>query len=380
MRDMEGEYHLKTICYYVSDYGFGHAARSIAVIRFLCRVRKDIRVIICTSFAYSFMNASLKQLIVQRQVSMRQVRNDMGYILKRDSLIPDNELLRKEYDAFVHRMSESVEEEIEFLRNCKADLVIGDIPPIPFKAAHLLSIHSIGISNFTWYTAYRDALSEKELQPLFDCYTQMDDFFALPGSQERPWGQKRNRAFGFFSRCTETEDVRSIQTRVNPEGSKKIIFFGLGMKIETEDLTAYPLWKSKNCVFIVSNHTHVEGDNIYKIPSGYNETQNFIAASDVVISKPGWGTIAEAVCTNKPLVLVARENVTEDRNTINYLQRHNGCELVKWESLKDYQLLPERLSDLKKPKKTKAFDSYFNLSILVNEITAVLDNRALKTF
>lgn len=363
----------KTICYYISDYGFGHAARSIAIIRALCKEKNNIRVIVCTSFPYAFMDESLKLLINKGQVSMRLAINDIGYVLQPGSLNPDRDRLKAKYSAFVERMSDFAREEVHFLKNVQASLVIGDIPPVPFKAARLLSIPSIGISNFTWHTAYHDLLSEEELQPLFNCYVQMDYFFALAGSGERPWGQKGNASFGFFSRFPDSEEIRRIRIRISPECDKKIIFFGLGMSIEAMDLAAYPLWKSENCVFVVSNQTDIKRENIYKIPNSYAESQNYIAASDVVISKPGWGTVAEAVSFNKPLILVSRNHMREDQNTIDYLKARNRCEMVEWEKLKDYQLKHELLNHLERQKKIKTSSPGLNLNGLVKEISAILD-------
>lgn len=363
---------LQTICYYISDYGFGHAARSLAIIRRWCGGRKDIRIIVCTSFSYAFMNGSLKSLIDAGQVLMRHVQNDIGYVLQSGSLQPDRDRLKEKYDVFVGGMSGSLQEEIQFLKESRADLVIGDIPPLPFKAAQYSSVPSVGISNFTWYTAYRDLLSEEELEPLFDCYSRMDCFFNLAGSSERPWGREKNRTFGFFPRSPESDEVRRILMQVNPLNKRKVIFFGLGMGIETGNLADYPLWKSEDCVFIVSNRTAVGGDNIYSIPGNYNESQNYIAASDLVISKPGWGTVAEAISFNKPLILVTRDHMREDQNTLDYLRTRNRCKLVEWQKLKDWRLTPRILDNLEKQREKKVPTPGRDLDSLVQELDGLL--------
>ncbi|WP_354326942.1 glycosyltransferase [Sporolactobacillus kofuensis] len=74
------------------------------------------------------------------------------------------------------------------------------------------------------------------------------------------------------------------------------------------------------------------------MPVEETESQNYIAASDYVISKPGWGTIAEAVTANKPLILVTRNSMQEDKNTSEYLKNNGGCELVPWENLKEFEI------------------------------------------
>jgi hypothetical protein len=142
---------LKTICYYISDYGYGHATRSIAIIRELLKKCSDLRIIICNSFASDFISSSLKDSLYKNRVTIRHVKNDIGFILKKNSINPDIEEFQKEYQQFIQEAEEYISGEIKFLKNNEVDLVIGDIPPYPFKAAKKLRTLSIGISNFTWF-------------------------------------------------------------------------------------------------------------------------------------------------------------------------------------------------------------------------------------
>lgn len=361
----------KTIAYYISDYGFGHATRSLAVIRRLC-CRSGIRIIICNAFAYEFLNQSLADLIGLGKVSIRKVSNDIGYVLKPQSLVPDRNALKIKYTSFISDLHSTIQREVKFLRNHRVDLVIGDIPPVPFKAAQMLLVPSIGISNFTWATAYEDLLTGLELQPLRDCYSCMDYFFALAGSKEPLWGKKGNRSFGFFSRRPEREAVMKIRKAVNPLGSKTIVFFGLGMKIDTENLASYRLWHSKNCVFLVSSNTKIKGSDIHQIPANDTESQNYVAASDIILTKPGWGTVAEAVSYNKFLILVTRDQMPEDTHTIQVLQNDGGCELVGWENMKNFEITADLLKKLESQKRPLIAKSEDVLTVLAEAICSIL--------
>jgi len=362
---------LKTIAYYISEYGFGHATRSIAVIRRLCE-KNEIRIIVCNDFAYDFLNQSLNDLITEERVALRKISNDIGYVLQPHSLTPDCDQFKISYQKFIGKLPLAIQIETEFLSDQHVNLVIGDIPPAPFKAAQTLSIPSIGISNFTWYTAYKELLPDADLKPLYNCYTSMDYFFALAGSRERVWGRMGSKSFGFFSRSPQVEVVHKIRKTVNPTGDKTIVFFGLGMKIDAGNLAAYKLWSSLNCVFLVSSNTNIEGDNIYKIPIDDTESQNYIAACDIVISKPGWGTVSEAVSFNKPLILVTPQKMQEDRNTIEYLKTNDGCELVEWKAMKEFEVTADVLEKLNKQKQRAGVDSEEVLNVIVEEVCGIL--------
>lgn len=362
---------LKTIAYYISEYGFGHATRSIAVIRRLCE-KNVIQIIVCNAFAYDFLNQSLDDLITGERVALRKISNDIGYVLKPHSLTPDCDQFKISYQKFIGKLPLTIQREAKFLSDQHVNLVIGDIPPAPFKAAQTLSIPSIGISNFTWYTAYKELLPDADLQPLYECYSSIDYFFALAGSKEEAWGRMDSKSFGFFSRSSQAEAVHIIRKTVNPTGDKTIVFFGLGMKIDAGNLAAYKLWSSRNCVFLVSSNTNIEGNNIYKISADDTESQNYIAASDIVISKPGWGTVSEAVSFNKPLILVTRQKMQEDKNTIEYLKNNGGCELVDWEAMKEFEITADVLGRIKKQKQRVGRDSEDVINAIVEEICEVL--------
>lgn len=49
-----------------------------------------------------------------------------------------------------------------------------------------------------------------------------------------------------------------------------------------------------------------------KLPIDILDTQNYIAASEIVIAKAGWETIAECILGHSNLVLIKRPSAKED--------------------------------------------------------------------
>lgn len=328
---------MKTIAYYISDYGFGHAARSIAIIRELLVRDPSYRVIICHSFAIEFLRNSLPN----HQVSFRTIATDVGYFLKEGSLEPDKEKLAKEFDRFVEKWESKIQLEVQFFQQMKIDLVVSDISPLPFEAADKVGIPSVGISNFTWYTAYENLLDQKRIEIWKNSYATMTCFFLLAGNLERNWPCEK-RLFPFFARKVQEGKVEWVLDHVNPTRKKTVIFFGLGMKVDGIKVESLPLWESENCVFIVSSNVKVDRDNVFSIPKEETESQAYIAASDLVITKAGWGTVSEAVVYNVPLLILNREGMKEDENTINYIRKHGLGKTIEWGELLKYQYHGEK--------------------------------------
>lgn len=365
---------VKIIAYYISDYGYGHASRSVAVIRALCRAGSGIKIIVCHAYALPFLAQSLSEQISTGQVQLRRLKNDVGYRLKLNSLEPDPYQLRRDVRAFIDNFSRLTDEEVRFLKESRVALVISDIPPVPFKAAAIASIPSVGISNFTWYTAYEGQLSEEERQPLLECYQQMDYFFALAGSTEGALGRKDNLSFGYFARTKQSDEVKRIRAQAGADTGKTIVFFGLGMKLELARLASLRIWDSPNCSFLVSSNIKIEGDNIFHIPNFYSESQNYVAASDLVISKPGWGLVAEAVSFHKPLILATRNQMREDRDTVSFLSRRGLAEKVSWNDLPDLKITGKRSGQWQVPVRSDREPSESTLARMVTAIYSILDD------
>lgn len=334
---------MKTIAYYISDYGFGHAARSVALIHHLLAMEEDLKVIICHSFALHFLRESLKD---ENRVTFRTIETDIGYVLRKDSIEPDVEKLNVEYEKYLTKWPLLIERERNFLQTNKVDFVISDISAFPFEAAYTLGTPSLGISNFTWHTAYQGLIADSLLEPLKEAYEKMTYFFSLAGSKEPDWGMKGTMQFGFFARSVDSNEVNRIRKLVNPTGEKFVVFFGLGMKIDIEQLERLPIWDSPNCVFIVSSNVQVKRPNVFPIPKDYLESQNYIAAADLVISKPGWGIVSEAVCARKPLLILDRQTMREDQNTISFLKANHLCKTITWDELCQFVINEEFIDEL----------------------------------
>ncbi|QTC40406.1 hypothetical protein I7V34_14615 [Bacillus sp. V3] len=323
------------IAYYISDYGFGHATRSAGIIKGLLKEKADIEITICNSFAMPFLRRNFQD----SRVKFRSTSTDIGYFLNKDTIEPDIFKLNHEYDLYMKQWNDRVSEEKAFLMDEKVDLVLSDIVAMPFEAANQIDIPSVGISNFTWYTAYEGLISRVKLGRLKDAYDSMTAFFMLAGANEPEWKTRYTKSFGFFSREINREEVARIRKMLNPYGEKNLVYFGLGMKIENNNIEQFEFWNDPNTIFIVSSNTSIERENVYRIPTEYVDSHHFIAAADLAITKAGWGSISEAIIGNTPLLIINRQSMKEDRNTVSYLKERRLCKTIEWTELQQLNSL-----------------------------------------
>lgn len=314
---------MKRIAYYISEYGYGHASRSIGIIRELIKQESELEIIVINSFAEDF----LKQSLDSSRIIFRNVETDIGYFLKENSIYPDAKRQRLELDLYLSTLNHVAKKEVEYLKRRSINLVISDISPLAFKVGKMFKVPTIGISNFSWYTAFKELITQKQLLELESIYKYADYFFELAGSNELQWG--KTFKFEFIARDINYGEVERIKQLYGK--NKKLVFLGLGMKVDVEIFKNISIWDDVGVHFIVSSNSNINHDNVSTIPVDYTETQNFVAACDLVISKAGWGTVSEAAIGGVPLLIIEREKMSEDSNTIKMVRDYNLGLIIKWE-------------------------------------------------
>ena len=83
----------------------------------------------------------------------------------------------------------------------------------------------------------------------------------------------------------------------------------------------------------------------------------FVAAADYVITKAGWGTVAECLLAQKPMALFARDSVLEDRTTIRLLEQKKLAIKVTYEQLTEMSDLLEQMKQITYPAVPELFQS-----------------------
>ena len=109
--------------------------------------------------------------------------------------------------------------------------------------------------------------------------------------------------------------------------------------------------------FITTQQVSILGKNVVKLSTGISNTQDYIAASDYVNTKAGWGTVAEALLSSNKIALFARDNVYEDRNTIQQLVSDNLAVKVEENDLANIPQLIEKMDLLSQVNVNKYYNS-----------------------
>lgn len=328
-----------TIGFYISDHGFGHASRNIPIIRYILEAYKEIKIIVKTGeIQGKFMEVLLKDY--KDRIDFYYEAMDVGLVLKKDSLEIHKEELGKKVDDYISSFKERIEKEIIFIENNNIKFLVSDIVPWVFKAAQDSKVRSLLITNFTWVEIYREHLSESLCKVYEDCYKLADKalFYELHMKDMKSYIGNYEEV-SLISREFNLIEVKKIKERYK----SPIVFISVGRSV---NLTSKINVSKLKYTFIVTEGISLKGDNVVYLSKEVDNTQDYIMASDFIITKAGWGTVAEVLLAKKKCAVLARDKVAEDRNTVKNLEDMGLAIKVNYDKEIDIEEILKKLSKM----------------------------------
>ena len=298
---------MANICFYISDYGYGHASRDIAIIRKIINESIDVKIYIKTNQTFHFVQQSLPQ----KNVKVIQTKNDIGVVFKENSVIVDRDETKKILDRWIDSWDEYIQNEKMFCKKHKINLIISDIVPQAFIIAKKLNIYSIAISNFTWhyifYNLFEDTSANRQIE---EAYNHANLLLSLPFN-EKMQVFKNKKEISLVSRKI-TVDKKEIRKKHNIKDNELLVYIGMGKSFNPSFLNNMKQIDVPNIKFLTSSNTKLPFKNVIKIPNNETETQNYIAACDLIVSKTGYGTASEGIRAKVPMIFLKRDGFKED--------------------------------------------------------------------
>lgn len=318
------------IRYYISGHGLGHAGRSCQIINTLRCRHEDIAVeVVSDAHAWFFEG------FLDSAVPVRRQRLDIG-VLQRDSLHMDEAQTLAAYRTFLPERDILVAAEAASLRAGRVSLVVADIPPLVFSAAHAAGIPAVGVANFTWDWIYADLVARyggyaDVLESVSQDYRQASAFLRLPFFGEFPAGipVENLPLVARRSSLSPSEARRRLGVAAGQRVAL-ISFGGFGLKhVDFSPLSALRDW-----IFLTETGLAAPLDNLRIItPGGTLSYPELVAAADVVVTKPGYGIVSEAIAHGTAVLYTSRGAFREQAVLVEGLQRYTRCREISNEDL-----------------------------------------------
>lgn len=300
----------------VTDHGFGHATRTASVVAEIKRLNPEILVILTTTAPRWLLESYVDEDFIHRPRAF-----DVG-VLQQDSLTMDKAATLEKLQHIQSHQSAIVASEATFLKQNQVGLVLADIPPLATAIAHQAGVPCWMMSNFGWDFIYRAWGGEFEdiADWISGHFQQCDRLFRLPFSEPMsafPTVEEMGLTGG-TPRYEEAELRQRFNLTTPQERTVMLTFGGLGLaQIPYHNLTRFPDWQ-----FISFDRKAPELSNLFIVQDSHCRPVDFMPLCSKVVSKPGYGTFAEACRLGIPIFSLPREDFAEAAVLLEGLQNY----------------------------------------------------------
>lgn len=304
------------LAWYISSHGFGHMTRCLAIIEKILTNTDYKLYIVCNKNQNDFAKIYLSEY--KSRIIYKELVTDIGLVNKENSLEVDKFLLQQQLLEFISSWEYLVNDEYEFLKNLNLKCIISDISPIGNLVGKKLQLPVLFISNFTWVEQYEYIEVDKYI---IDKYRQAYSYVTkfLKYDLCLPIDSINSNAVyntGLISRKIDNDRVKNIKLKY---GNSIMITCGKSANLKTIKIKNF-----NGTIFTTSGINIIceQPCNIVNLSINIKDTQNYIAASSLVITKAGWGTIAESILGRTPIVLIERPSAIEDSFNIEQVKKN----------------------------------------------------------
>ncbi|MDY2882889.1 MAG: glycosyltransferase [Romboutsia timonensis] len=304
------------IALYISSHGFGHMTRCLGIMENILKTSDYNIYIVCGKIQNDFARIYLAKY--KDRIIYKDLVTDIGLINKENSLEVDKHSLQQELIKFTSSWEDVVNNEYNFLKNLKTKCIVSDISPIGTLVGHKLQLPVVLITNFTWVEQYEYiGIDESIIDKYRQAYSYVTKFIkydlCLP---IRSVNCEEVYEVGFTCRKIDFDRVEKIKQQY---GKSIMVTCGKSANLNTINM------KNFNGTIFTTPGIDIDcGDdcNVVNLPIDVLDTQNYMAASNMVITKAGWGTIGEAVLGHTNLVLIERPSAKEDSFNIEKIKEN----------------------------------------------------------
>jgi hypothetical protein len=309
----------QSIAYFISPHGFGHASRSAAILQVLHTLAPDHEVHIFTRVPRWFFDTALRF-----PYHFHECQTDIG-LVQSTPLEEDLPATLNRLSSFIPFQPSQIDSIAAELRHYQCRLAICDISPLGIAAAHAANLPAVLVENFTWDWIYAGYLArEPGFEPFIakfkqvfrsaDAHIQM-----LPVCSP---DAQASLVTNPIARPPRTSKATIRQELQIPYSASVVLLTMGGFELKYDFLDGVPA--DRDIWFVVPGGAPEMrvSRNLVLIPHHSQFYHpDLVHASDAVISKAGYSTIAEVYYAGIPFGYVTRDSFRESPVLSAFIQR-----------------------------------------------------------
>ena len=316
----------------ISAHGLGHLGQAAPVCQALHDLRPDLALTIWSALPTSAFNARIA-------APFRHIHEacDIGFVMQ-DALHVD---VSESWSRYAHRHAEwaaTLSAACQIVRRIDPDLVISDVGEIPLAAAQQLGIPDVAMSSLNWADIAQHYFRDIDgAAPVISRLRDIYDHTCLalrltPGMPMRGLEERIVPPVAEVSQQSRLLLRQKLMAHISATSrDRRILLIGMGGIDHPLPLSDWPT--QTDSTLIVANQRLPENGlpdrGVMNATTLQHRTglrfNEILAASDVVICKPGYGTFTEAALAETAVLYVRRPEWPEQSVLINWLEAHARC-------------------------------------------------------
>jgi len=310
----------------ITPHGFGHAAMAAPVINALREQYPAWNFTLRTMVAPEFLSCRIKQ-----PYKLQRVADDFGMV-QRNALEVDVEASARRYREMHRNWDEAVERVAEELRAARVDLVVADVPYLTLAAAQRAGIPNIALCCLHWGDIYAHYCLERPEGALIhgqimSAYRGADRFIRTEPAMPMAALDNLQTVGPIASRGRNRRAEHDARLALQP--GERLVLVAMGGIAFRLPMEQWPVIRGVR--FIVQRDWQVARDDCVDLESLGMSFTDLLASSDLMLTKPGYGSFSEAAVNGTPVLYVPRPDWPESPWLIHWLEQNSHCAAIERE-------------------------------------------------
>ena len=309
----------------ISGHGFGHAAQVVPVLNALGDLVPGLTAILRTTVPASFFE---NRLTIPWEHSLAQ--QDIGCI-QDGPLTIDVDATWVAHQHFHETWNARLADEVAAMQAASPALVIADTPYLAIEAGSCAQIPTIALANLTWdlvlkeYCHATDHSRQQLIQRIRKSYANADVALRITPAPTIDAFSNVIDISPIANPCPPERNRLAVALNLAP--NEKIVLVGFG-GIALTSLPFEQMEQLHHYRFLIDSPVLPGYSRIHSIKTLPFSFKTLLASVDLIMTKPGYGTIVEAVALQQPVLYVRRYNFVDEQPLVDYLHRYGrGMEL-----------------------------------------------------
>ncbi len=302
---------------YLSNHGFGHIIRSIPIMEKMSQ--KEVVYVACGKEQIIF----LKQYFATKLdcFIFHIIQTDVGLINYKNGLKVNKSKTQIAIFQYMKILPSLVDEEVQYLKNKDVSEIYVDISPLGILVGKTLKTKVYLMTNFTWYKQYLHLnFDAKIIRFYYELDKMVDEIWLYPLSFPFTYLHCLKRKVDFISRPIDETKIKELKDKYPQIIS---VLSGMSSQLLVE-ITNY------QGLVITTDKVHIKYNGpLVVLGPECLDSQNYIASSDLVVTKAGFTTILECMNAKVRMLLIERPSAYEDSFLIEEVKRRELGTAIK---------------------------------------------------